>query len=88
MLTEDTKKHFIAIFITVIALALTEGIRTCAIVTLAIFGVGILLITVVWLIGFFIIAALEHSLTCAWDCLHPAKMLHECLCEQEEKSES
>lgn len=88
MLTKDTKKHFLAIFLAVIALALTAGIRTCAIVTLAIFGVGMLLITVVWLIGFFIIAALEHSLSCALDCLHPAKMLHECFCEQEEKSES
>lgn len=88
MLTKDAKKHLIAIFLVVVALALTAGIRTCVIVTLAIFGVGMLLITVVWLIGFFIIAALEHSLSYAWDCLHPAKMLCECFCEQEEKSEN
>lgn len=88
MLTKDTKKHFMAIFLAVIALALTTGIRTCAIVTLAIFGVGILLITIVWLIGFFIIAVLEHSSSYAWNYLHPSKMLHECFCEQEEKSES
>lgn len=88
MLTKDTKKTFIAILLVVIALALTTGIRTCVIVTLAICCAGMLLITVIWLIGFFIIAAIEHSLSYAWDCLHLAKMLHECFCEQEEKSEN
>lgn len=87
MLTKDTKKQLMAIFLVVIVLALTTGINTCVIVTLAVCCVGMLLITVVWLISFFIIAVLEHSLSYAWDCLHPAKMLHECFCVQEEKSE-
>lgn len=88
MLTKETKKHLMAILLVAIALAITKGVRVCAIVILAIFCVGMLLITSVWLIGFLIVAVVEHSVSYAWDYLHPVKMLRECFCEQEEKSES
>lgn len=88
MLRKDFKRCLLAMFIVAILILCQSGIRTCAIVCLAILSAGFAVISAVWLFAFILVAVIDKSLSSAWHYVHPVTMLKECFCEQKgEKDE-
>lgn len=88
MLREDVKRESLITFFCFVLLAFQSGIKTSAIVFTIIFGAGLVLTTIVWLVAFIVIAIIDKSLVSTWNYIHPVTLFKECFCEQEgEKDE-